>query len=246
MGEMNEAVTPSPDVTTVETSTENGNGEATPAEAQTTEHMIPKSRLDEVIGQRNTEREANAELTRRLEALEAKAEAPVTPKTPEGLPAPPAGLSEREAVEWYVRHDAERLLTEKLGFGLDELKRRLDTTASTSQELAATKWQKACEGSGLDPADTVVQAAVLGLVKSHGMSFDKAMQAAAEKFGKPAAAPAAVTAEPTATVADGGVSGVVTTAKRIPTTLQEVAEMSRKGEHAPRLSTLEILAQKRE
>jgi hypothetical protein len=248
MGEMNEAVTPAPDVTTVETSTENGNGTPeTPAEAQNTEHMIPKSRLDEVIGQRNAEREEKAELKRRLDDLEQRIQAPAKPhQETASLPAPPAGLSEREAVEWYVRHDAERFIEEKLGFGLDVLKQRLDATATISQESAEMKWQKACSGVGLDPKDTVIQAAVLGLVKSHGMPFEQAMKVTAEKFGKPAAPVQPAPAEPTATVTDGGVSGVVTAAKRLPSTLQEVAEMARKGERAPHLSTLDILAQKRE
>ena len=204
-------------------------------------HMIPKSRLDEVIGERNTLRQEKQAFEERMAALEAKL-APKDEPTAKGkLPEPPAELTDqREIIDWYVQEGAERAFKAKTGMDFETVATFIASSRSVIQKSTDQQWKDACSTHKLDPADVVVQAAVMSLVKDSKMDFSDAMKQTAKRFGQ-----ASNGKKDVATVPDGTQSGVMTQSDRQPKTKEEAATMAQAGQRAKQLSTLEILSAKR-
>ncbi|HUU46128.1 MAG TPA: hypothetical protein VM118_10390, partial [Acidobacteriota bacterium] len=182
-------------------------------------HMIPKSRLDEVIGERNTLRQEKQAFEERMAALEAKL-APKDEPTAKGkLPEPPAELTDqREIIDWYVQEGAQRLIESKLGMDLDTAKTLLVGSKAAIQKSTEQQWKDACATHKLDPSDVMVQATVMGLVQGSKMDFGDAMKQTAKRFGQ-----ASNGKKDVATVPDGTQSGVMTQSDRQPKTKEEAA-----------------------
>jgi hypothetical protein len=222
---------------------EGGSEETSSAETETTERSphVPRERFDQVLQRAKEAEEGLQTLTGRLQKLEESVAKPTTSTTAKsGLPEPPAGLSEREMVEWYVRTGAEQLITEKLGMPLDQVANTLKSSRTTQQQVADQQWSTLCSQHGLNPKDANLQALVQGLVQgSSKLSIEKAMAEAKKVFStKPSNVDAA-------SVEDRGVSGVMTAGKKVSWTAKEAAEMAKRGEASRQPSTVEILTRKR-
>jgi len=202
-------------------------------ETTSTDHMIPKSRLDEVIAQRNEAREQIATLEAAKTTVEETKQIDTS-----NLPDPPAGLTERQIIAWYVKHDAIPAIEEELGMSLKNAKTLLGTTKETSQDYTERRWTKMCEDNGMDPTNESTQAMFLGLCKNK-WSIEKSLKETAKVFGKKEAngKPKA----PTATVETDGVTGVMTGTKIHARNKKHAHELAAKGVRADFQSLEEIL-----
>ena len=139
-----ETVVPSTTETTETTTEQTPEVEATPAEATTTETTatpeaakeeekgpIPYDRFAEINDERKASGRRVKELERELEQ-EREAKAPETAAPSTELTEPPEHLSTREKVDFYVRQGAERLMQDKLGMNLDQVKTLLQTIPGVS------------------------------------------------------------------------------------------------------------------
>ena len=238
------------DVNAVDTSTTDDTTATVPvsvtdstAESQNTvqktqEHMIPKSRLDEVISQKKEALREKEELAARISDLEERINAK---REPEAAPEPivaPQHLSQEEQVRWLIRRHAGEMIKEELGMSLKDASTLLSTTKTTSEDFVKQKWQNLCASQHLDPESQEVQELVAGLVKVN-VPLDKAFERAAKFYGKANGN----TSHEVANVEDSTVSPVMTGERRVPRTNQEAVEMAARGEAAAQLSSMEIIAQ---
>lgn len=242
--DVNDSMESSPIETTTETTpvevTTSAETENTGTKPQA--HTVPKTRLDEVIAQRNEARDAVKSLEARLEALEGKAKADPAPKEQDdpAQDSPPDHLSQREKVRWYVERDASKFIERELGMTLKDAKALLATTQSTSKDYAERQWQAKCSTNNLDPSSREVQEMVAGLVKV-GVSLDDAFSRASKVYGKRAADNGGSELLDVAEVETAGVSGVMTQERKVPATKQEAVEMAHRGVKAPHISSEEII-----
>jgi hypothetical protein len=232
--------------TTESTATTPVNVETSAAEPENTdastpkEHMIPKSRLDEVIGQKKEAARRADELAERVRTLEAeKNAAPPQPETQEPIVAP-AHLSEAEQVRWLVEKHAGNLIKKELGMSLKDASTLLSTAQSTAKETAQVKYERLCSQHDLDPEDAEVQEFVYGLTQAK-VPINKVFERAKKFYGKSNG-----TTEPVANVETSTVSPVMTQASKVPETVQEAVEMALRGEQAPHVPSMEIARRSKE
>jgi hypothetical protein len=197
-------------------------------------HMIPKSRLDEVIGQRNDARAEITAMTERLAALEAKATEAQAAPVAAAADEPPEGLTSREQIRWYVENDAKSLMEKELGMSLDKARALLGTTTTTAKAHAESVWNASCAASGLDPANAEVQELVAGLVKGAGVDFEDAIGRVAKLYS---VTPRTETATPEVP----GQTGAMAASSSLPSNTLEAMEMARKGVRAPMASSQDII-----
>ncbi len=210
----------------------------TPAEAQNTvtppaEHMIPKSRLDEVLGKERDATARVAELEAEKQTALDEAEAKATAAS--GEEQPPDNLDERQRVRWFVEQDSKAMLERELGMDLTSAKAILSGSVNTNRNDAMRLWREHCDVAKLDPENEDVQVMVGGLTKM-GVPLKEAFA----KVSKMNTAPPAKV-EPTATVETAGVTGVQTTSPHYSNSRKEAAAMAAKGERATQLSSQELI-----
>ena len=227
--------------TTATESVEESGAVTSAEDGKTTEkpQMIPKTRFNEVIGQRNAAQEENKTLKERLDAIEAR----VAPKqtTSSKLPEPPSSITDqREIVDWYIAEGFERHFQDKFGMDTSAAKAVLQSSTAVAQRSQEQQWKDACRENKLDPLNKIVQATVMGLVQGAKMPLDDAVAEAAKHFstsnGKK---------EPVATVPQGTQSGVMTQSDHRPSTPEEALQMAREGKVVKHRDTLAVLSRKR-
>ena len=219
--------------------------ETTETEESQTENMIPQSRFNEVIGERNdlrTEREA---LAKRIEALEAsvhepEAKEPETQQADEGPLVPPENLSQDDKVQWLIEQHSERMIKRKLGMGLEDVANVLGTVKETATDYHERRWERECSTRSLDPANADIQKFVAGQIKL-GSDLGDAFKDAQRIFGKTNGETKVEPETPAASVEDGGVTGVMTSQRVRFKTAKEASEAASKGIKASELSLSEIL-----
>ncbi len=214
----------------VEASAETKNTESTPP----AEHMIPKSRLDEVIQERNSLRE-------KISGLEA-APPKEAPKGSEGDDTAPEHLNERERVRWYVENDARSMIERETGVSLKDQGTLLSTSRVTAQSDADRRWKEGCDRNGLDPENREVQEMVLGLTKVGVGAPDAFKRVSKMGIGQVESRQTEPTT-PTATVENNGVTNVMTSKVAFANNRREAAELASKGVKAGQLSSQELIEQ---
>jgi hypothetical protein len=218
----------------------------TSAETQNTEaadHMIPKSRFDEVIGQRNDARRENEQLQQRLDELAAKIEQS-TQQTETRVPD--ESSSEEERIKYWVEKFADPLFERRFGsqfekqFGMtpEQASTILGSAKSSTEAVAEMRWREACSKRSLDPVDQDLQLMVMGLTRG-GMDYEKALDRAQKLFKKDGATKSET--KESASVEKSGVTGGVASADFLPWTKKEAAEGAAKNKRAKHLSTVEII-----
>jgi hypothetical protein len=198
-----------------------------------------KKRIEDLIHQRNEERDRNKDLERRLAALEARP-ASSAPAEKTELPEPPAGLNQREIIDWYISEGFERNFEKRMGMDVNTAKTLLSSVPKATQSAATQQWNEVCRKHKLDPSDQFVQATVMGLVQGNGLDLDKALELTAGRLGNQSNGK-----DPVATVPDNTQSGATGRVTRIPKNREDAVAMAVKGETAPMISTLEYFAQKK-
>jgi len=218
------------------TETEQTSAETENTEAQSTEEpRIPKSRLDEVIGQRKERDEKIEQLEAQLaeKLVEKQETAPTSTKGDE----PPAGLSEREIIKWYVEKDADALIQRKLGMSLETAATLLGTAKETAQDYTERRWEGLCKPHGLDPQNEDLQYYFMSATQNGKMNPEDALKRAAKIFAKGNGK-----TKETASVETGGVTGVMTGSKVTAKNAKDATELARKGQRVTFESQDEIIA----
>jgi hypothetical protein len=223
--------------TTEETQVQEGDTSAETQNTDTQEHMIPKSRLDEVIGQRNDARRENEQLQQRLDELAAKIEQS-TQQTETRVPD--------ESIKYWVEKFADPLFERRFGsqfekqFGMtpEQASTILGSAKSSTEAVAEMRWREACSKRSLDPVDQDLQLMVMGLTRG-GMDYEKALDRAQKLFKKDGATKSET--KESASVEKSGVTGGVASADFLPWTKKEAAEGAAKNKRAKHLSTVEII-----
>lgn len=204
-----------------------------PAEEQPQEepkqHMIPKSRFDEVIAERN-------ELRKKMEALSQPKDEPETQEQTESVEIPAHITDPMRRAQYLVDKFSKQTIERELGMPLADVKRLLGTTQETSRDYAKRRWVDECGKHGLDPQNREVEEYVVGLVKGVGKPLDEAMAAAKKLFGKRNGE------TKTASVETDSVAPVMTRATTVPRNKKDAVAMAHKGERAPKTTIEEILA----
>lgn len=224
------------DVVTPESSTGSGEAESpAPGSASATDSLdeprIPRSRLNEVISERNALRE-------KIAALEAKAAAHDDPPEPEQA-EPPAGASELDRARWliekYSAPVAKKAIERELGMSLAEAKAKLSKAESVGKTAARLRWESECAAAGLDPDSEDVQMIAAGVNYKNPDASIKDILKVAAKFVKPQV-------KPSARVETESLGGVVRTSDWLPRDAQDAARGAAEGKRAKQLSTVEIIA----
>jgi hypothetical protein len=218
----------------------------TPGEAQTTpaakppddREWVPRSRLNEVIAQRQQARDSleqiKASEAKRVE--DAKREANANEQ-------PPEGMSEDEAVAWTVKKHSRNYIEGELGMSLADAKTLLSTSQATSKDYAQRQWESECNTRGIDPTNQEAMEMIAGLVKTAGVSTSVAFERAKKFYGRQEATPpvTALAAEPTATVESVSQTGVMTAHRGHANNAREATEMAMKGIRAEHRSSQDIV-----
>lgn len=219
-------------VSSTETPAGAENAETTPAQ----EHMIPKSRLDQEIGKRRGLEEQLEDARAKLSAMEPKEE----PTQAEAVEEqPPPGLSQTEALRWYVERYSENMIQKKLGMPLEEARDAIAASRKTGQDYAERRWEAECQKHNIDPQSEEAAKLVSGLVGAKTHTLEEAFSLASKLHGKPQQ-PTEPQAS-TASVETTGISPVMAREGRLPKTKEEATEMATKGQVAKRLSSQEII-----
>ena len=174
------------------------------------EEFIPYHRLAEATDKKNEALHRVEELEGELEKSRA-AKAPETAVPSTELTEPPEHLSQREKVDFYVRQGAERLMQDKLGMNLDQVKTLLQTIPGVSDATYEQQWQRMCEAKGLDPNDRTIQDLTRGLVKGSGHDVQDALSVVANLVGKKKAA----TSETTPQIMENGATAHTMTKENV-------------------------------
>jgi len=252
------------------TETENDGADTTPAEAENTEGdagegseggetaaaegPVPYARFHKVVKQRNE----TTERLRELEAENAQLKAATAPKVEKAddpratltgkLGPAPKGLTEMEAVEWYVRKGLELhlgpLLEQQFGMAPQAVAANVTQLAATTNEQIVAKYNEVAKSRGLDPSNRAIRHAVAAAMDSgEYRDFDAALNAI---FG-----PRAVT-KPNKAVngktagvgaeSDGVVAAALTSAKGLPRNAAEAGRLAAAGKRVPHVSVTDIFA----
>ena len=211
----------------------------TPAGAENTEtapqeHMIPKSRLDEVIGQKRAMEDQLIAAKAKLEALEPKETAPAEPAKAE---EPPVGMDQHQQLRWYVERYSNDMIEKKLGMSLEDASQALSGARKTGQDYASRRWAQECEKHSIDPNSEEAAKMVTALVHAE-TPLDEAFSTAAKLYGKPQETQAVTQ---TASVETAGISPVMAREGRIAKNKDEATEMATKGQSVKRQSSQEII-----
>jgi hypothetical protein len=244
------------DSATTETTETRTASEVTSAETETTEQTstqgpIPYDRFKEVNDKYKTAREEAEALAREKEDIQRKYDEAVASKRTEvdtgagqetELPTPPAGLSERQAVDWYVREGAERMLKERLGMSLDDLATLVKSVPQAANYAQERQWEALCTKHGLDPNSRDVQEVAQGLLYSAGDKADpdKVVGRVAEMLGVKKPSSTEQPPSPSRVETDG-VGSQLTAEDFMPRNKTEAHKAAAAGKRMPFLSTDEIL-----
>jgi len=212
----------------------------TTAESEPSEEEHPDlsyKRFVEINAQR---KKANDRADRFEKELKlAKESASAEPPTAVELTEPPEHLSQREKVDFYVRQGAERLMQEKLGMNLDQVKTLLQTIPGVSDATYEQQWQRMCEAKGLDPNDRTIQDLTRGLVKGSGHDVQDALSVVANLIGKKKAA----TSETTPQIMENGATAHTMTKENVDFVWDKGAAMTlaSQGRRVDNASAVDIL-----
>lgn len=227
---------------------------ATSAETENTEGgrgPIPYERFKEVNDKWKIEKEQTEALAEERDALQRRVDemaASPAPRTEVDtgasngeLPTPPAGLSERATVEWYVKQDAERMLEGRLGMSLDDAATLLKSIPQAAQYTQERQWEGLCAKHGLDPNDQRVRKVTSGLLYSEGDKADpeKVVAEVAEMLGAKKPSPTTLPPSPRNVETDG-VGTQLTVEDFMPGSKEEATKAAAEGKRAPFISTTEI------
>jgi hypothetical protein len=170
--------------------------------------------------------------------IEKQEPAPTSTKSEE----PPAGLSEREIIKWYVEKDADAMLERKLGMSLETAATLLGTAKETAQDYTERRWEGLCKPHGLDPMNEDLQYYFMSATQAGKMKPEDALKRAAEIF----ATKGNGKTKETASVETGGVTGVMTGSKVTAKNAKDATELARKGQRVTFESQDEIIAARKE
>lgn len=217
-----------------------GNGDASAGTENTDspepkEHMIPKSRLDEVIGKQRAAEEERDALQVKVAGYEKPD--PPTPSATEDMA--PDHLEERDRIRWFIENDSRKMIEKQLGMKLEDAKTLLSTSRVTAESDANRRWKEGCDSRSLDPKSKDVQEMVLGLTKI-GVKVDEAFDRVA-KLGVGTVSKSNEPSTPSASVEDTGVTGVMTKKEVYATNAREAVDLASKGIRARQKSSQEII-----
>jgi len=244
--------------TTETTETETPEEAATSAETENTEGgtkgPIPYDRFKEVNDRYKTAREEAEALAAERDALQRRVdEMSLAQKRPEvdtgagkdELPTPPAGLSERQTVEWYVREDAKRLLESEFGMSLKDVATLIRSVPQAANYAQERQWESLCHKHGLDPNDNGVRKVATGLLYSAGENADpdKVISEVAQILGAKKTAPSTKPPSPSRVETDG-MGSQLTVTDFMPSSKEEAVKAAKEGKRVPFISTSEILRRK--
>jgi len=203
------------------------------------EHMIPKSRLDQELGKKRDLEAQLAEAEAKLKSMEPKETEPAQTEPEE----PPPGLSQHEALRWYVERYSDNMIQKKLGMSLEDAAQAISASKTTGQDYATRRWEAECGKRSIDPQSEEAAKMVSGLVGAKTHTLEEAFALAQQLYGKPKeAAPST----PTASVETTGISPVMAREGRLPQSKEEATDMASKGQRAKRLSSQEIIDMRNE
>ena len=234
------------------TSTEaEASAETENTEEPATEHMIPKSRLDQVIGQKQEAKEQLEAAMARIAELERGATKPEVEAAPEPVSEMPRGLDEAQQAAWYVRSEAKKLIQEELGMDLRKARTILDAAAGVAQESTDAKWTRMCQENKLDPKSEPVQEMMSGLIQvltakgkmSNADAVTEAFARTAKAYGVASSPTSIDPATPVASVESASVSGTMAKGRLIPRDRKHAQEMAAAGQRATYQSTQEIISE---
>lgn len=174
--------------TTAEAVTEEVSEDTSSAETKntdTSEHMIPKSRLDREVRMRREAEEARAEMEAQLSELRAKArETQRSTSSDDEIPDPPAGMTQKQQIAWYTEHGARRLIERETGMKFNDFVTMVKSVPDTSRNATMLRYQNACSEHGVDPKSREAAKFVSQLLKG-GAEMEEAMKAAAKIYPLP-------------------------------------------------------------
>lgn len=220
-----ETETTTADTTSAETETTG----TTAGEDKAKEHMIPKSRFDEVNERMKAAEQKAEQLAARIEELSEK------PTETGELPDAPEGMTPLQKVRWYVRTFGKEMVEEELGMPLADAKIALSATRETSRDVKWRQWVDLCSKHKLDPNNKDLQATVAGLIQYQKLGDSDAVKKAAEFFGSKVTKPPSPSSAET-----DGVTGDMTVSDAIAWTAAEASKLAQQGKRPPQLSVEEI------
>jgi hypothetical protein len=162
------------EATAAETTEEvQGNGEQ--GESQPT---IPYPRFKEVNDRMKVAEAQAEEMQAQLEEIQAQRAAEKEER--ERPQKPPAGASQREQIEWYIRNTTDKWFKDQFGMEPSKAKEILSAVPEASRTANEQKWINLAGAHGLNPSDKRTQAIVLGLTQGEGLTPEDAAKAAAD------------------------------------------------------------------
>lgn len=220
--------------------------------------MIPKSRFDDVLKDRSDLSEQNQTLQSQLIETQSKLQAllardtdrdlggtaePTDPSDIEALPPAPKGLSELQAVAWYVRQglvrDLPTMLSKTLGAPVDQIRAAIEQVPNLGRQSAEAAYSSLCSDVGVDAANPVVRNAFKAMAAENPEGDPRTMltQIKEQLPG--------VASEPPAKTGTAITSGVTSPAPGkviFPRDKDHASKLALAGTRVPEMSVTEIFA----
>ena len=219
-------------------------------------HMIPKSRFDEVIGQRNEaqralqERDALIqEMNQRLAAVESRS---ASPGDSDELNEPPDDASPQERAEYMIRRGihkytpkvVEKMIGELVGKELesklgnvDEFKRTMGANLQEAQRSMIERYESECKRAGIDGSNKSIRSMIAAYARENNTGPEESVRGVVNLLGIKPQGDSVSSAD----MLSETLTGATLASDAQPRTFQQAWDLAKEGKIAPS-ATADVLS----